>query len=74
MDKTLRQSILDCLENDSPQGWTSTPWISSWIDCGKYGAKAIRVELEKMERDGLVKSDRTRSNRTFWTIKDQSNG
>lgn len=34
--------------------------------------KVIRKELEKMERDGLVTADRSRSNNTLWKLVEVS--
>lgn len=35
--------------------------------------KVIRQELERMEREGLVTADRSRSNNTLWRLVDHDN-
>lgn len=36
-----------------------------------FTTKVIRAELERMERDGLVTSDRSESNNTRWMLTDK---
>ena len=37
-----------------------------------FTTKVIRAELERMERDGLVASDRSQSNNTRWILTDKA--
>lgn len=46
-------------------GWYCTWWFKFNLN---IETKIVRRELERMERDGLVKSDRSQSNNTKWLL------
>lgn len=63
-EKTQEQHFNDIYDRNV-FGWYCTWWFKFAID---QPTKFIRRELDKMERDGLVKSDRSQSNNTKWLL------
>jgi len=52
--------------NGPRESWFCTWWFRFHIE--PFTTKQVRRELEKMERDGLVESDRSQSNNTKWRL------
>lgn len=50
-----------------PQDWFCTWWFKFHVS-GARDTPEIRRELERMERDGLVESDRGQRNNTKWRL------
>ena len=67
MSESLREKIIAYMhqKEQSTRGEFCTWWFKLHIDSD---TKAIRRELEKMEREGLVTSDRSQSNNTRWRL------
>jgi hemin uptake protein HemP len=65
----MREEIIEYMSDDkrSSRGWFATWWFKFHIK-GHADSKAIRRELDKMERDGIVRSDRRMSNNTLWQL------
>lgn len=75
MASELRGFILDYMKRETAkhrEHWGDRPCtMPTWwfkFNMG-YETKEIRRELERMERDGLVTSDRSQSNNTKWLLK-----
>ena len=60
--KTLRQQITEFM---TERGQCCTWWFKGYMN---HGTPAVRRELEKMEREGLVASDRSQANNTKWEL------
>jgi|GEM_PF-2302086 len=69
----LREKIIHYMRDQQPpaQKWIPTWWFKFHIS-GVSGTAEIRRELERMEREGLVESDHTQSNKTLWKLKQQA--
>ncbi|MNR54740.1 hypothetical protein D3C85_1749750 [compost metagenome] len=75
MSDKLREAIVSYMERKTAEHLASTSacrpveictwWLKFHVDSD---TKAIRRELEKMEREGLVTSDRSQSNNTKWRL------
>lgn len=75
MSDKLRADILTYMKQKTAEHQASkfagrpvelcTWWFKFHIDSD---TKTIRRELEKMEREGLVESDRSQSNNTKWRL------
>lgn len=66
--ESVRDSIVRYMkENQAARrdGYFSTWWFKFEIP---FETKTIRAELEKMESQGLVESDRSQSNNTKWRL------
>ncbi|MFK0090971.1 hypothetical protein ACIQUS_27280 [Pseudomonas sp. NPDC090755] len=68
-EKSLREKIIDYMQQreQSPRGWFCTWWLKFHVS-GASGTPEIRRELERMEKNGLVESDRNQSNNTKWRL------
>ena len=67
---SLREQITAYLQNPKHaiRGWYCTWWIRHHIESGAVGTKAIRKELDKMAKAGLVVADHSQSNNTMWQL------
>lgn len=67
MADSLRDKIIAYMRQKerSTRGEFCTWWFKFHIDSD---TKTIRRELERMEREGLVTSDRSHSNNTKWRL------
>jgi hypothetical protein len=67
--KSLREKIIDYMQQreQSTRGWFCTWWFKFHV-VGVSGTPEIRRELERMQRDGLVESDREQTNNTKWRL------
>lgn len=67
---SLREQITAYLQNPkyAVRGWYCTWWIRHYIESGAVGTRAIRKELDKMLKDGLVVADHSQSNNTMWQM------
>ncbi|WP_342624973.1 hypothetical protein [Pseudomonas alkylphenolica] len=67
--KTLREKIIDYMQQreQSTRAWFCTWWFTFHV-AGVSGTPEIRRELERMQRDGLVESDREQTNNTKWRL------
>lgn len=65
---TLREQIIEYMKDSrfSCRGWYPT-WRFKFRLI-QYDTPAIRAELNRMEKDGLVVSDKSQSNNTMWQI------
>jgi len=65
----MREEIIEYMNDDkrSALGWFAT-WRFKFHINGHSDSKAIRRELDKMEREGIVRSDRRMSNNTLWQL------
>lgn len=70
MSNELREDIIAYMrkQNMAVRGWFCTWWFRFHIQHGALGTRAIRNELERMEKDGLVRSDRSQTNNTKWQL------
>ena len=66
---SLRERITTYMSqyNDPRESWFCTWWFKFHVS-GASGTPEIRRELERMEREGLVESDRTQTNNTKWRL------
>ncbi|CAI8885449.1 DUF1738 domain-containing protein [Pseudomonas donghuensis] len=67
--KTLREKIITYMQQreQSVGGWFCTWWFKFHVS-GASGTPEIRRELERMEKEGLIESDRSQSNNTKWRL------
>ena len=85
-DPELREAIIAEMNREkaerlkcgdvSDKAWPEKSWgYCTWWFKFKIPlpTKVIRKELERMERDGLVTADRSRSNNTLWKLVDLKN-
>ncbi|SFX16496.1 hypothetical protein SAMN03159390_00586 [Pseudomonas sp. NFACC49-2] len=71
-ESTLRQRITTYMSGDGgTRDWFCTWWFKFHVS-GARDTPEIRRELERMERDGLVESDRSQRNNTKWRLVKQS--
>ncbi|MNJ37881.1 hypothetical protein D3C77_327170 [compost metagenome] len=65
--KTLREKVISYMQQREQNvgGWFCTWWFKFHVS-GASGTPEIRRELERMEKEGLVESDRSQSNNTKW--------
>ena len=70
MSNKLREDITAYMRKQSMSsgGWFCTWWYRHHIDHGALGTRAIRKELERMEKAGLVRSDHSQMNNTKWQL------
>lgn len=64
----LREGIIECMKDPR---WACRGWYPTWrfkFRLVQYDTKEIRRELDRMERDGLVASDKHQSNNTMWKL------
>ena len=64
----LREGIIECMHDPE---WACRGWYPTWrfkFRLIQYDTKEIRRELDLMERDGLVASDKRQSNNTMWQL------
>lgn len=67
---TLREDIIAYMNKPqmSARGWFCTWWFRFHIEHGALGTRAIRKELDRMEKAGLVRSDHSQPNNTLWQL------
>lgn len=67
--KTLREKIISYMQQSEQNvgGWFCTWWFKFHVS-GASGTPEIRRELERMEKEGLIESDRSQSNNTKWRL------
>ncbi|WP_448649270.1 hypothetical protein [Pseudomonas corrugata] len=73
---SLRERITTYMSGaiDPRNDWFCTWWFKFHVS-GARDTPEIRRELERMERDGLVESDRSQRNNTKWRlIKGKADG
>lgn len=64
----LREGIIKCMQDPK---WACCGWYPTWrfkFRLIQYDTPAIRSELNRMEKDGIVVSDRSQSNNTMWQL------
>jgi hypothetical protein len=67
-EQKLRNRIINYMRGvPGAHGWFCTWWFKFHVS-GARDTPEIRRELERMERDGLVESDRSQSNNTKWKL------
>lgn len=68
-DSTLRQRITTYMSGTggTRDNWFCTWWFKFHVS-GASDTPEIRRELERMEREDLVESDRSQSNNTKWRL------
>lgn len=78
MENELRNAILEYMKREKArhdQTFLGRPCdMPTWwfkFHIADHDTKGIRRELERMERDGLVISDRSQSNNTKWILVDR---
>lgn len=69
-DPELRAAIIAEMRRAKETGGYCTWWFKFHIP---FETKVVRQELERMEREGLVTADRSRSNNTLWRLVEHDN-
>lgn len=66
----LRDDIRAYMSNPelSARGWYSTWRFRHHLQHGAIGTRKIRQELDRMEKMGIVISDKSQSNNTLWQL------
>ena len=69
----LRDDIIAYMSKPelSSRGWYCTWWFRHHLQHGAIGTRQIRQELDRMEKMGLVVSDKSQSNNTLWQLVPQ---